>query len=291
MKISIAATTDAGCVRPNNEDALLFCPDLSQQQWLQQTHLPEATLNPSGALLIVADGMGGANAGEVASQLATHTMKDVFTSDYARQAVDDDEQADPLLQQAFAQAAQAISQRISQDPLTDGMGTTLVACWIVNQRAHVLWCGDSRCYLYNPRQGLRRLTKDHSLVQQMVDNGEITEAEARCHPDNNIITRALGDFDLQPEPDITSCPLLAGDTLLLCTDGLCGYCDDQQLEQVMRSSARIPQQCQQQLMQLALNAGGEDNIGIVVATLLADDEEDSAPAATFSSLLRRLFGR
>jgi len=291
MKISISAKTDVGCGRENNEDAFAFCPDLTKPQWTLDHTQGYVPMGPAGSLLVVADGMGGANAGEVASQLATHTMKDVFTSDYARQAVDDDEQADPLLQQAFAQAAQAISQRISQDPLTDGMGTTLVACWIVNQRAHVLWCGDSRCYLYNPRQGLRRLTKDHSLVQQMVDNGEITEAEARCHPDNNIITRALGDFDLQPEPDITSCPLQAGDTLLLCTDGLCGYCDDQQLEQVMRSSARIPQQCQQQLMQLALNAGGEDNIGIVVATLLADDEEDSAPAATFSSLLRRLFGR
>ena len=106
------------------------------------------------------------------------------------------------MEKAIRRADTAILERIATDDKTRGMGTTIVVCWMLNDNAYIAWCGDSRCYVFNPVTGLKQLTRDHSLVQEMVDNGEISEKEAFLHPDSNIITRGLGDFSNEGEPDM-----------------------------------------------------------------------------------------
>ena len=275
MYISIAATTHPGHHRDNNEDAFAFCPDLtrpdfhfssSQQPTL---HSQPSTLHSLGSLLLVADGIGGFNAGEVASAIALQSVAKTFTAEAATQAAATPEGATQLLRQAVRQADEAINQHIIDDFHTVGMGTTIVLAWVLPHETHVAWCGDSRCYAYTPQDGLRALTHDHSYVQQLVDNGEITPQEALTHPDNNIITHALGDVDCPPEPEVTTLPTQPDPTRILCTDGLCGYLTDSDIEQTVRTHHHTPKQCSDALLQLALRAGGYDNIAITTAHLTA----------------------
>jgi protein phosphatase len=276
MKIRIVAKTDVGKERDNNEDAYLFCSDLTRQDW-QQTVTPSyIPLGKYGALVAVADGMGGANAGEVASAMAMDAVKAVFQKasleDYATA-----DKAGDLLRLCVSNGDQAISERTVFDSETSGMGTTIVICWLLGDTVHVAWCGDSRCYAYHPLKGLRPLTKDHSYVQELVDKGEIVAEEAYLHPDSNLITRALGDDSCSNEPDVISSRLEPGELLLLCSDGLCGYCPDESIEQVLRAHYTDAEQCCDQLLSLALDAGGYDNICIAVVSLIGDDQE--APVA------------
>ena len=177
MKIKISALTDAGKERDNNEDALLFCSNLERQEWQEQATDDYETINSLGSLLIVADGMGGANAGEVASALAVNSVKESFQSQRVQAAIQQ-ELITELMQRSVVTADEAINQRIIKDPDTTGMGTTIVICWILGGTAHIAWCGDSRCYVYNPLNGLQRLTTDHSFVQELIAKGELTEDEA-----------------------------------------------------------------------------------------------------------------
>jgi len=272
MKIKIVATTNVGKVRENNEDAFIICPDLSHQEWKHDKTPSYIPLGDYGSLMVVADGMGGTNAGEVASMIAVKTVEEVFSQANIGDCISNDN-IDILLQKCVKEADEAINRRVWDDPATIGMGTTIVICWILNEVAHIAWCGDSRCYIFNPQTGLLALTKDHSYVQELVDKGEISVQEAFNHPDSNIITRGLGDVDSQSTPDITSHPLKANDMLLLCSDGLSGYCTDTDIEDVLRSNYRNISECNEQLLQLALQAGGHDNICLVLASLIDNSQE------------------
>ena len=192
MKINISATTDVGCNRENNEDAFAFCPDLSDPDWRQKHTGGYLPLGSQGALLIVADGMGGANAGEVASAVAIDSISRTFSPKAIENATNDDQKICELLTTAIKDADKAVNMHMIDHPETAGMGTTIVLCWVKGDKAYTAWCGDSRCYIYNDK-GLQPLTKDHSYVQELVDRGEITEEEAFTHPDNNVITRGLGE--------------------------------------------------------------------------------------------------
>lgn len=271
MKVRIAATTDKGKVRPNNEDAYIFCPDLGNQEWDRNDIPFYITLSDFGTIMVVADGMGGENAGEVASGIAVMTVKKVFTRKAVEQAVLTG-RIEELMKKYVETANEAINTKANQDPSTYGMGTTIVACWIVNEIAHVAWCGDSRCYVYNPLYGLQTLTKDHSYVQELIDSGKITEKEAFTHPDSNVITRGLGDIDVITTPDMIDRRLEAGDTLILCSDGLCGYCPNQSLEGVLSRNYTDVKRCTESLLNLAMDKGGYDNICIIVASVIADNE-------------------
>ena len=229
MKIKIAATTDTGKERTNNEDAFIICPDLSQQDWSYSGTPTFIPCSKYGTLLAVADGMGGANAGEVASEIAMKAIRSSFSKANIEKSLSSGD-IDGLIHNSIKNADEAINKRIWDDPDTLGMGTTIVLCWIIDNVAHVGWCGDSRCYVYNPLSGIKQLTKDHSLVQELVDNGEISEKEAFTHPDNNVITRGLGDVDSQSTPEIITSPLSPNDIVLLCSDGLCGYCTNKAIE-------------------------------------------------------------
>lgn len=272
MQITLSAITHPGHERTNNEDAFAFCPDIAHPKWTHETDTVQQPLGSLGALLLVADGIGGFNAGEVASDIAVHAIADTFTTEAATQAVSFDdshaeERCTELLRHAIANADHEINQHVINDFHTVGMGTTIVLAWVLPQHTYIAWCGDSRCYLYNSQDGLRPLTQDHSYVQQLVDKGEITPEEALTHPDSNIITRALGDVECPSEPEVTSLPTQSDNTLILCTDGLCGYITDSVIQQTAHTHHRHPDQCCHALLQLALDAGGYDNIAVAVAHL------------------------
>lgn len=289
MKIKISSRLDIGKRRENNEDALVYCADLSQPEWREDDMTSYLPLGENGALAVVADGMGGANAGEVASSISIQTIKDIFTTDRVSAAVKGGEDTiKSLLLEAIKQADTAILHRIATDDGTQGMGTTIVICWVLCDKAFIVWCGDSRCYSYCTTQGLTPLTHDHSLVQEMVDNGDITPEEAFSHPDGNIITRGLGDFGSGVDPDFVVHPVKENETLLLCSDGLCGYCIDRDLEACMDKNYVDITRCCQNLLQQALDAGGYDNISIITISLISDNQEQPSPITLMQSMKRRI---
>jgi len=266
MNIKIAGITHTGMERENNEDTYSFCPNLAQAQWIRDTRAKQCTLTSQGALLIVADGVGGLNAGEVASSIALQSVAEFITPAKAEEAASSTETATQLLTQAIQKAHSDINQHIIEDFHTLGMATTIVIAWVLPQYTHVAWCGDSRCYLFSPEKGLFPLTHDHSYVQELIDKGEITENEAFTHPESNIITHAIGDVDCSTEADTFSIPTQSETTLILCTDGLCGYNTDAAISKAIHTPEN-PALCCNSLLQLALDAGGQDNIAIIVAHL------------------------
>lgn len=265
MNISVSCINDTGRHRDQNEDDFTFCPDLSRPEWGKSEAVAE--LGSYGCLLAVADGMGGANAGEVASAKAMEIVRQKF-SDPANLATVVTSQSfiTQKLLSTVEEADAAIKQYANDNANAYGLGTTLVLCWIVEQKAYVAWCGDSRCYLFNSQIGLMPLTKDHSYVQELVDHGELTEMEAFNHPNNNVITRALGDVGAKASPDFAIHKIQEGDMLMLCTDGLCGYCTDLVMEKVISDNYPSASRCCNRLLQLALGTGGYDNICIITAS-------------------------
>ncbi len=290
MKIKIASRLDIGKRRENNEDALAYCANLSDHKWCEDDMAAYLPLGENGALAVVADGMGGANAGEVASSISIQTIRATFTIDRVSAAVKGGEETiKSLLLEAIKQADTAILQRIATDDGTQGMGTTIVVCWIVAGKAYIAWCGDSRCYSYHPAKGLKALTHDHSWVQELVDKGEITPEEAFSHPDGNIITRGLGDFGSEVNPDFVVHPVKENETLVLCSDGLCGYCTDDTLEACLDLNQTDTSNCCQSLLQQALDAGGHDNISIVTISIIPDNHDRPTSITRIQSLKRRVF--
>lgn len=283
MKIKIAAKTDTGKERENNEDAYIICPDLAQQDWSRSETPTYIPLGRYGSIIVVADGMGGANAGEVASSIATLSIKQTFTKENINNAIKTDN-IDELISFGIKNANEEINKRILEDSDTFGMGTTIVVCWIIDGNAHIAWCGDSRCYVYNAFRGFQQLTKDHSFVQELIDKGEITEKEAFTHPDNNIITRGLGDVDSQSVPDIVSYPVKPNDILLLCSDGLCGYCENNKIEQVLEANSTDIIKCRDELIKLALDAGGYDNICVSLSSFIDDEQNIPSTPSTIQKL-------
>lgn len=287
MKIYISAQTDVGKERTNNEDAFVFCPDLIHPDWVLNTTNEYIPLGALGSLGVVADGMGGANAGEIASSIAIDIIKKRFVPDQLLSVISSERSMHEFLKSAINEADTAIREYINSDPDTIGMGTTIVVLWIINNTAHIAWCGDSRCYIFNVKTGLKSLTKDHSYVQELVDRGELSAKKAFNHPDNNIITRCLGDMDSLAVPDILTYHIEPNDMLLLCSDGLCGYCKDKQIEKVFYRKYEDIQKCCDSLLEISLDAGGADNITLVLMSLVADNPTTSS-LLTMSKIIRTL---
>lgn len=287
MKIRISAKIDIGIERENNEDAITWCPDLANPEWDSDKTVGYIPIGKLGALAVVADGMGGANAGEVASTIAIQTVKESFTPDRLATVIEDENKIKQHLSDVVTEADKRIYDRADDE--TSGMGTTIVICWVVNSKAYIAWCGDSRCYVSNPSGALHPLTKDHSLVQEMVDNGQITQEEAFDHPDSNIITRGLGDFGEVSFPDIVIHDIKPNDTLLLCSDGLCGYCEDAEIESVIEKHYHDTDTCCDKLMQLALDAGGYDNISIIAVSII-NDQQKAPSKPSIGQRIKSFFG-
>ncbi len=271
MNIYLSSLTDVGLERENNEDAVAICPSLSNQDWQPSSCGKYIELSSLGALSVLVDGMGGANAGEVAAAIAVETIKGHFTDEKLKEMKLSSEVIQNYIRSTILDAHQAIIQHGQQHNETEGMGTTIVIVWILEKQAYIAWCGDSRCYRFNPEKGLKQLTKDHSYVQDLIDEGTITSEEAFTHPDNNIITRCLGDVETACEPDILSYEIRPGDIFLSCSDGLCGYCKDKEIETIMYQYYDKLDCCRDQLLNLALKAGGYDNITISLCATLPDN--------------------
>ena len=287
MKIKISSKLDIGKIRDNNEDALAYCADLSQPEWRDGDISTYMSLGENGAFAVIADGMGGPSAGEIASSMAVQAVQNMMTAERIAAAISGGEATiKSLMGEAINQADSDIQQRLATDSETQGMGTTIVMCWLFNEKVYVAWCGDSRCYSYHPAQGLRLLTHDHSLVQEMVDKGEITREDAFTHPDGNVITRGLGDFDCDVEPDFCVHTIKSNETLMLCSDGLCGYCRDREMETCMDLYYTDVTKCSQELLQLPLDEGGYDNISIILISIIPDNQDAPASRSLFQSIKR-----
>ena len=232
-----------------------------------------ALLDSDAALLLVADGMGGAPAGDVASQLAVEAARRSVESQGFSATTADEDVAD-LLQEAVRAANDAVWSRATTEPGTRGMGTTLVLAIVRPGRAAIANVGDSRAYLL--RQGsLDQITVDHSYVAEAVQAGRLTAAEARIHSHRNIITRVVGTQDTV-EADISLIAFDEGDTLLLCTDGLHGPLDDAEIatvlaESVLADAGLAPGDLTgaERLIAAANQAGGPDNIAVALAVISA----------------------
>ena len=251
--------------RPNNEDNYQIDADLSDDKW-GFTADAQVELGKKGALLVVCDGMGGMNAGEVASAIAVETIKSRFAAEQLTDAVLTEPMA--YIKNAIVAADSAIKKHGKEHPDTAGMGSTIVLAWLLGKKVYVGWCGDSRCYCYNSKTGLVRLSHDHSYVQELVDAGKLTEELAFDHPNNNIITRSLGDPNGTARPDVKEYDLHNEDILLLCSDGLCGCLRDNEIEEQLAAHQTSMQECRDALWVADEAAGWHDNVTVALAQVI-----------------------
>ena len=275
FKIKLAAGTNVGLIRQNNEDNFVVCSDLSTSEWLIPQAGDYADLGEYGALLVVADGMGGANAGEVASAITVETIQECFVPDKLKDVIAGDKSIQEFMKAVVKQADVNILNRSKEDASTQGMGTTIVMAWIIGSRAYVCWCGDSRCYVLNSRKGLVQLSKDHSYVQELVDKGELNPELMHDHPLSNVITRCLGAEENRANPETIIYELHHGDTIMLCSDGLSSLCHDDQIQSIMMEYRADPMECKNELISAALSNGGYDNVTIAICNVEMDEEEIS----------------
>ncbi len=223
--------TDIGCMREHNEDSLVVAPPL----------------------YAVADGMGGHAAGEVASEIAVRTLARL-----APQGPDTE-----ALSKAVIAANYAVIDA-AQEKGRAGMGTTMTAAILEKERLAIAQVGDSRAYLVHDGR-MQQLTRDHSLMADMIEAGQLTEEEARVHPQRSVITRALGS-DPNMQPDLYELNVAAGDRLLICSDGLTSMVEDRDIEATLKRT-RDPQRCASVLVNDAIAAGGHDNITVIVVDI------------------------
>lgn len=256
--------------RPNNQDNFWICPDLSSYAATGTVTIgsssTEVALTEKGALLVVADGMGGMSAGEVASQIVIDSVKRTF-SDLKSVSLSNSNAIKSFIKQAIIDADKEMKKHAESHTETRGMGSTIVLVWILDKTVYVGWCGDSRAYCYNAQNGLVRLTHDHSYVQELVDNDKLSEEDAFDHPDSNIITRSLGDSGEKANPDVKEYPLHTGDTFLLCSDGLCGLLRDREIEDIMAQNSSIGN-CLNALWKHGSSIGWTDNTTIELAKVI-----------------------
>ena len=288
FKMTVA--TNVGLVRSNNEDNFIVNPDLIKpDEWFVPVGADEViALGERGCVMVVADGMGGMNAGEVASELAVNSIRDTFSRVKDFSAISDcSNHIEAFLKKAIVTADAEIKQRVKDDPTTSGMGTTIVLAWVVGTVAHIAWCGDSRAYLFNRKSGLSRLSNDHSYVQELVDTGKLDPELAFDHPNSNIITRSLGDSQTKAQPDYVCKGLTAGDYLLLCTDGLCGLVRDEEILDIMMKEHSSIEDYRIELFNAAFGAGGYDNITIALFECIGIKEEELTSTVTPMQALRK----
>jgi len=212
-------------------------------------------------LLALADGMGGHNAGEVASSLATETVAEEMTRVLESQRGLSDEEMSTLFQKSIKLANQKIYDYGQQNPQYRGMGTTVTAAVVLDDIVYIGHVGDSRAYIFNEREVIQ-VTKDHSLVQEMIDDEKITDDEARTHPQKNIITKTVGMYR-DVEADIIRVRLDKGDILLVCCDGLTDMVPDEEIHAIVMQH-KDPQTICDALVDEANARGGFDNISVIV---------------------------
>lgn len=234
--------TDTGRLRNSNQDCL-FCEENAVGEF------PD--------LFLVADGMGGHKAGDLASRLCIEEIVRQIRGTRARTPIS-------AFEQAIVAANALVYEKSMENPALAGMGTTLVGAMVEDKTAYIVNIGDSR--LYHLRTELKQITVDHSLVEEMVQSGEIEKEEMRTHPNKNIITRALGTDD-SVRPDYFEVRVEEGDVLLLCSDGLTNMVDDSEIEAIINRHKEDMKLAGENLVQQANEAGGKDNISVILVRL------------------------
>lgn len=246
MYLRYAARSDRGLVRANNQDSVFAGP----------------------RLLAVADGMGGHVGGEIASKIVIAAVE----------YLDGDDSGGDMLQalrDGVDSGNQHLREMVEDRPNLEGMGTTLTAMLFNGKRIGVCHVGDSRAYLFRD-DTLHQITHDDTFVQALIDEGRLTQEEANVHPQRSVILRALNGTHVEPELSMREGR--AGDRYLLCSDGLSSYVSAERIEKVLRTS-ETPAKAADSLVDFALRAGGPDNITVIVADLLDDDESDTVDGA------------
>lgn len=270
IRLRSSARSDRGRVRQNNEDNVHL--------WAEDYHV----------LAVVADGMGGAVAGEEASRIAIETIQGKLSTDSYRNPDDyQDYDADglaELLSEAVQDANMNIIHRALDAPELRGMGTTVTLAFARRSNVILAHVGDSRAYVVDGSDGgIRQLTADHSFVQALVDAGHITEDEADDHPMKNVLYRALGqaeDLDVDLLPDVE---LQIGDRLVLCSDGLTLHVSPEEIAEAA-IAAEDPNVISDKLIELANSRGGKDNVSVIVIVVEEDDNQQTEVLTTLESL-------
>jgi serine/threonine protein phosphatase PrpC len=267
IAISVFGKTDLGRTREHNEDTFLVA-DLTTQQASLQPEVREHVVGERGSLFVVADGMGGAAAGEVASQMATETIYRYLLETWCRDAEKTPQQFALRLREAVEAANTAIHEYARDHPDLRGMGTTATTVGVLDDHLYLTQVGDSRAYLVRNGEG-SQLTKDQSLMQRLVDAGELTEEEAEQSERKNIILQALGP-DAKVRVDLTHQEIRRGDALVLCSDGLSGQVRREEIAAVVADPNKDLVSVCSELITLANERGGPDNITVLVARISGD---------------------
>jgi len=276
MIVELYAKSDVGRVRRGNEDNFLVIDLSTEQTWTgadgatPPEKLTRFDLGDKGLVLVVSDGMGGALAGDVASRMAVDSVREMLMGN-------EGEECDPeiglveCLKNATIYANLAIHLRSQEDSRCAGMGATFTGAAIKGDSLDLVQVGDSRGYVIR-KDHIRLATKDQSLVQQLVDVGQISEIEAETHMFRNVILQALG-AQSEVTPVTGRIRLRQGDLVLLCSDGLSGKLRAEDIQQIVSSSNGDLARACEALVEEANNRGGEDNITVVLARFLGDDLE------------------
>jgi len=277
MIVELHAKSDVGRVRRGNEDNFLVLELSKHQTWTgtdgnaAPKDLGSFELGDKGMVLVVSDGMGGALAGDVASRMAVDSVRDMILGNNSEEGCDQDAPLVECLKSATVYANLAIHQKSQEDSRCAGMGATFTGAAVHGDLLDLVQVGDSRGYIIRQDQ-IRLATKDQSLVQQLVDVGQISEAEAETHMFRNVILQALG-----AQGDVTPVTgrirLRRGDTLLLCSDGLSGKLRSEDIQNIVRSNPDLSKACEQ-LIAEANDRGGEDNITVILARFSGDELEE-----------------
>ena len=250
--LQIVSITDPGRVRGHNEDCVESRPELG--------------------IVVLADGMGGYNAGEVASGMATSLIASGLSQTWTREVLGKLDRAaamslsQEVLQTQVGKANTAIYEAAQKDPQCAGMGTTLVACVFFDNFLTVGHIGDSRLYRMR-NDALEQVTRDHSLLQEQIDSGLITKEDARSSHNKNLVTRALG-IDPEVDAEIHSYDVEEGDIYLLCSDGLNDMIEDDEIQMTLIALRSNLDLTAQQLVQAANDAGGRDNVSVMLVKVL-----------------------
>ncbi len=258
--------TDVGRVRKIDEDSIMAA----------NISFGINSKNDQFRLLVVADGMGGHAKGEEASKIALSSMSKTVIP----RLCDEDVSFTNLLEEGIKSANQNILDHVDNNPESSGMGTTLVCALIKNNQVYLANIGDSRAYVISHDE-IRRVTKDHSYVQTLIDEGKIKESEARTHPKKNVITKAIGVMSTA-EPDTMKFTLASDESLLLCCDGVIAHLTDDDIHKIILDSDDPSNTCQK-IVDLANKRGGTDNISLIIlakekhndnADSIDDDDDD-----------------
>ena len=265
--LQMAKATHTGMVRSHNEDSIAIDAEIG--------------------LAVLADGMGGYNAGEVASGIATALISSetreamISQSPYEVDKTTGAPRATTLLRDIIAKANTSIFQSANSQPQYAGMGTTLVVALFCNNQITLAHIGDSRCY--RQRGGkLEQVTRDHSLLQEQIDSGLLTKEAAKRSQNKNLVTRALG-IEPAVEAEIHTYPALEGDVYLICSDGLNDMVEDEDIEMTLEALGANLQLAAEQLVQMANYNGGRDNISVVLIKVKKDFPADEGMFAKFFS--------